>query len=116
MTIMKKRQLVGVLVCIAFVAIGGYALLKEKVPEESPKKYTYEELNALPADELLNLFIENGLVINERLEENFTKEELSKLFKSQFPLLHQGTTSISDIMYNDLAERTKEVFDKIVEP
>ena len=35
----------------------------------------------MPAKELLDLFIQNGLVINDDLKSSFTKEELQTLFK-----------------------------------
>lgn len=34
--------------------------------------YTYEELSAMPAGELLDVFIQNGLVINGDLKSAFT--------------------------------------------
>ena len=82
---------------------------------DNPTTYTYEELNSLPADQLLNLFIENGLIINEELKEVFTEEELQALFKSEFDTLHIGVTTRNHFMYFDLAEKTKEIYDKITQ-
>ena len=62
---------------------------KQTVSEEKTH-YTYEELEALPADELLDLFIENGLVINDELKASFTEEELQILFKEGFHYWHTG--------------------------
>lgn len=77
--------------------------------------YTYEELSELPAEELLDLFIQNGLVINDDLKASFTGEELQTLFKENFHLWHTGVSAHSHTMYGDLAEQTKEIFDKITE-
>lgn len=79
-------------------------------------KYNYEELSEMPAKELLDLFIQSGLVINDDLKASFTEEELQTLFKENFHLWHTGVSAHSHTMYCDLAEQTKEIFDKIAEP
>ena len=48
---------------------------------DTSDSYTYEELSEMPANELLDLFIQNGLVINDDLKSSFTEEELQTLFK-----------------------------------
>lgn len=78
------------------------------------EKYTYEELSQMPAKELLDLFIQNGLVINDDLKASFTEEELQKLFKENFHLWHTGVSAHSYTMYIDLAEQTKVIYDKII--
>lgn len=80
---------------------------------ESKKTYTYDELNSLPANELYELFIENGLVINEELQETFTQEELAALLKSEFFLLSRGGTARSHTMYYLLAEETQRVYNEL---
>lgn len=107
----EKWRLLCIVLCVILMIVGGYILLNY----ENPTTYTYEELNSLPADQLLNLFIENGLIINEELKEVFTEEELQALFKSEFDTLHMGVTTRSHFMYFDLAEKTKEVYDKITQ-
>lgn len=77
--------------------------------------YTYEELSNMPAKELLDLFIKNGLVINDELKEQYTEEELQTLFKDNFHLWHTGVSAHSYTIYIDLAEQTKVVYDKIAE-
>lgn len=77
-------------------------------------KFTYEELNEMSADKLLDLFIQNGLVINDELKESFTDEELQTLFKENFHLWHTGVSAHSHTMYIDIAEQTKLVYDKII--
>lgn len=78
--------------------------------------YTYEELSEMPAKELLDLFIQNGLVINDDLKASFTEEELQTLFKENFHLWHTGVSAHSYTAYIDLAEQTKAIYDKIAEP
>ena len=85
-------------------------------PSLSTKIYTYEELIALPGDKLLNLFIENGLEINDELKSTFTEDELQELFKTEFEALHMGISSRSASMYFDLAEKTMVVYEKITRP
>ncbi len=76
-------------------------------------KYTYEELSEMPAEELLELFIQNGLVINDELKALFTEKELEALFKENFDMWHTGMSVYSYTVYLDLAEQTKAIYDKI---
>ena len=85
------------------------------IQSEGGQKYTYEELSEMPTEELLDLFIQNGLVINDDLKASFTDEELQALFKENFHLWHTGASAPSYTMYCDLAEQTKAIFDKITE-
>lgn len=78
--------------------------------------YTYEKLSSMPAEELLDLFVQNGLVINDDLKASYTEEELQNLFKENFDLWHTGVSAHSHTTYCDLAEQTKVVYDKIIEP
>ena len=82
---------------------------------ETQGAYTYEELCDLPAEELLDLFIQNGLVINDGLKQSYTEEELQSLFKEHFSMWHTGVSAFNDTMYIDLAEQTKMVYESIVE-
>ena len=77
--------------------------------------YTYEELSEMPAEELFDVFIQNGLVISDEMNALFTEEELQNLFKENFHLWHTGESAHSHTMYIDLEEQTKIVYDKIVE-
>lgn len=77
--------------------------------------YTYEELSEMSAKELLDLFIQNGLVISDEMRASFTEEELQNLFKENFHLWHTGVSAHSYTMYIDLAEQTKVIYDKIAE-
>ena len=88
---------------------------KPNTPTETKSAYTYEELSEMPAEELLNLFVENGLIINDGLKASFTEEEIQILFKAQFDMWHRGISSMNHTMYCDLAKQTKEIYDKIAE-
>ena len=89
---------------------------KENAPNETIGAYTYEELSEMPAKELLDLFIRNGLAVNDDLKASYTEEELQNLFKENFHLWHTGVSVHSHTMYIDLAEQTKIIYDKISEP
>ena len=80
---------------------------------ESNKIYTYEDLSSLPSDQLLALFIENGLEINEELKAVFTEAELEELFKSELDSLYRGVSTRSDLMYFDLAEKQRKFIKKL---
>lgn len=86
------------------------------IQSEAEQKYTYEELSEMPAEELLDLFIQNGLVISDELKQSYTEEELQSLFKEHFALWHTGVSSMDYTVYMDLAEQTKAIFDKIAIP
>lgn len=82
---------------------------------ETRKIYTYEELSEMPAGELLDLFLQNGLLINDDLKASYTQEELQILFKEHFDMWHIGLSALSHTMYIDLAEQTKTIYDEIAE-
>ena len=95
---------------------GGALINKGDPTAETTRAYSYEELSEMTAEELLDLFVQNGLVINDDLKASFTEEEIQILFKAQFDLWHRGVSVMSHTMYMDLAEKTKEIYDKITEP
>ena len=110
---MKKWFLLFLaLVCLLTMAGCG----QKKTVSEEKTYYTYEELESMPADELLDLFIENGLVINDELKASFTEEELQILFKEGFHYWHTGICPMSWTPYFDLAKQAKAVYDKIAVP
>lgn len=109
-----KRFVALVLVLVVFSAMVGCEQNPNATEEE--RYYTYEELEAMPADELLELFIENGLVINDALKASYTEEELQILFKEGFHYWHAGVCPFGWTAYWDLADQTKIVYDKIAVP
>ena len=108
-----KRFIALVLVLVVLLAMVGCSPntdLGEK------RFYTYEELEAMPADELWDLFIENSLVINDELKESFTEEQLQALLKEGFHYWHTGVCPMSWTPYMDFADQVKTVYDKITIP
>ncbi len=91
------------------------AELGETSNYESKKIYTHEELTALPSEQLLDLFVTSGLIINDRLKATFTEAELQELFKSGFDHWCRGVSTLSDLMYFDLAKKTQEIYEKLTE-
>lgn len=75
--------------------------------------YTYEAFCQMPADQLLDLFLQHGLVIPDELKATCTEEELPILFQRHFPLWHLGISPMSHTMYFDLARQTKAIYDRI---
>lgn len=82
---------------------------------ETKGAYTYKEMCELPADELLDLFIQNGLIISDELKQSFTEEELQSLFKDHFVFWHTGECLMDYTMYIYLAEQTKIIYESIVQ-
>lgn len=112
---MKKLiALLSVFVCV--LSLVGCSQQEDQNISTGEQRYTYEELSEMPAEELLDLFIQNGLVISDELKQSYTEEELQSLFKEHFALWHTGVSSMDYTMYMDLAEQTKAIFDKIAIP
>ena len=110
---MRKNVCMLVVFAILILITGCSAPEEVENLSSTPKSYTHEELIALPGDQLLNVFMENGLEINERLQSTFTEDELQELFKTEFESWCIGISSRSDTMYFDLAEQTKAIYEKI---
>lgn len=72
-----------------------------------------EDLQEMSADELFDLFIRNGLVINERMANTLSEEVIKETLKSQIDILIEGITPCNDIMYWDFADSVKETYEKI---
>ena len=109
-----KKWISLVLVLVSLLSMFGCR--QEQTVSESKKHYTYEDFEAMPADELLDLFIQNGLVINDELKAANTQEALQALFKVGFYHWSKGSTPLSHTMYFDLAEKTKAIYDKLTTP
>ncbi len=67
----------------------------------------------MPADELTDLFVENGLVIDGEFREIMTKEEFQELFKRNLMPFSQGITTYGHVIYSTLADSAKEVYEKL---
>lgn len=110
------KKLCCLIMAIAIMMfIAGCTMIKpeETLNCESKDMYTHEELTALPAEQLLQLFVDNGLIINDSLKTMLSKEELQTLFKSEFDSLCRGISTRGDLMYFDLARETKEIYKKL---
>ena len=110
---MRKSVCMIVIFAMLILIAGCSASEEANKSSSDPKRYTHEELIALPGDQLLNVFIENGLEINDRLQSTFTEDELQELFKTEFESWCIGISTRSDTMYFDLAEQTKAIYEKI---
>ena len=110
---MRKSVCMIVIFAMLILIAGCSASEEANQSSSDPKRYTHEELIALPGAQLLNVFIENGLEINERLQSTFTEDGLQELFKTEFESWCIGISSRSDTMYFDLAEQTKAIYEKI---
>ena len=81
---------------------------------DKKKKYTFEELNAMPAMELYELFLANGLEIDEDLQKILTKDQLAEFFKADFELLLEGVSTRSHMGYMKIAKDTKIIYEKLI--
>ena len=110
-----KKLIASVLVLVCMLSSVSCGKQQNIPATETRSAYTYEELSEMPAEELLDLFIQNGLVINDDLKEAYTEEELQTLFQEHFDMWRTGLSALSHTMYIDLAEQTKAIYDKIAE-
>ncbi|MBQ6734947.1 MAG: hypothetical protein IJR00_08575 [Lachnospiraceae bacterium] len=110
----KGMRLLLISLCLCGLLMGGCAVREQSKATEEDSKVTKEELKDLSADELFDLFIDNGLIINERLAECWSEEEIKEMLKSDFDLLVQGITAYGDLMYFEFADSVKETYEKIV--
>lgn len=113
---MKKLWVSMFLVCLLGICTIGMAGCsgKEQQPD-SKTKYTYEDLKALEGDELLKVFKENGLTIQDELLEILPEEKVAALLKEDFDLLIEGSTTRDHTAYHDFAEDVQKVYSKIAE-
>lgn len=77
------------------------------------KIYTYEELIEPQNDQLVKVFIDNGLIIDDEFKEVFTEEEFQDYFNLEFDFLRRGITLRGHTMYFDLAKKTEIIYKKI---
>lgn len=63
---------------------------EERFIREGKVIYKHEELTALPAEQLRQLFVDNGLIINDSFKTMLSEEKFQMLFKSEFDTLHRG--------------------------
>ncbi len=109
---MKKHLLffVCLAVCLAGCASGSQ-------PTDSRQAvYTHAELEAMPADELLDLFLEQGLVLSEEIKTVLTEAEIAAYLKQEFAILSQGITARSMTIYADFAEQVQAVYEQLTTP
>lgn len=78
-----KKLIAVILATICVIGLIGCG--QQHISEEK-SLWTYEELSEMPKEELLDLFIQNGLIINDELSTAFTEEELETLFKENFDM------------------------------
>lgn len=97
------------------VFIDNLSTEQETILYKEEVKYPIETLNSLPAEELYNVFVQNGLDVSEVMDIfNNEEDKFIEYFKNEFELLSTGITSRSDIRYFELAEQVKEIYDNII--
>lgn len=109
-----RNTFLGLIVFVLLVVIVGCTVFAGADNTSlNTKVYTHEDLIALSEEQLLNLFVENGLEINDELRSLFTEEELQTYFKDEFENLCQGITARNATMYFDLAKQTEVIYERI---
>lgn len=97
-------------VVVILLLSGCSATPQEETQPTEPEIYTYEELAAMPAEQLLALFIAQGLEIDESLIADLGFETIQEIFKLEFPHWRKGISSLSHLPYFDLAHQTAEIY------
>lgn len=89
---------------------------EESVMRTGEQKYMAEQLRELPAEALLNLFIEHGLKLDDpsiAAMKQDNPEELARVFKAEFDLFIQGTTALSHSAWNDMAKQVQKIYQEL---
>ena len=109
---MGKKYII--IICLVIIILSAVAVYKF-VGNGKTAKYTYEQLNALPAKQLYKVFIDNGLKVDEELKTYMSDEEIANIvLKGQFDLMIRGNTSCSHYMYKRFAEEVERVYKLLV--
>ena len=85
-----------------------------KEPEREPGKYTYAELDAMPAEELTRVFTENGMVIPDALTKDKTDEEIASMVKEFFPNIVSGIVVMDWTVPVNYVKDTHLIYEKII--
>lgn len=110
---MKKSVLILTIAALLVLMIGCSISPQVEAQPTEPEIYTYEELSAMPADQLLDLFISNGLEIDESLVADLGFEAIQEIFKLEFQHWRRGISSLSHLPYFELAHQTAEIYARI---
>ena len=103
-----------IIICLVIIILSAVAVYKF-VGNGKTAKYTYEQLNALPAKQLYKVFIDNGLKVDEELKTYMSDEEIANIvLKGQFDLMIRGNTACSHYMYKRFAEEVERVYKLLV--
>lgn len=76
--------------------------------------YTLEQFHKMPAEALLNIFIEHGLELDDNIA-SLERSELARVFKGEFDLFIQGTTALNYSGWNDLAKQVQKIYLELTE-
>jgi len=101
---LKRIHKICITIFLFLLILGIYFLISYK------KVYSYEQLESMPAEQLYDLFIESGLVVNERLKQHLSEEQIADILKTEFMLLSQGSIARGDTMYLDFADEVHKVY------
>ena len=110
---MKKNKY-KIIICLVIIILSAVIICKF-VRTRKTAKYTYEQLNALSAKELYEVFIDNGLKVDEELKTYMSDEQIADIvLKGQFDMMIHGDTSRSHYMYKRFAEEVERVYKLLV--
>ena len=111
---MKKNKY-KIIICLVIIILSAVIICKF-IGTKKTAKYTYEQLNALSAKELYEVFIDNGLKVDEELKTYMSDEQIADIvLKGQFDMMIHGDTSRSHYMYKRFAEEVERVYELIVD-
>lgn len=79
------------------------------------ESYSHNELLALPAEELYELFIHNGLVVDEELRRYMSDKQIADMLKKEFDMLITGFPQRSHSMYLRFAKEVQIVYEQMME-
>lgn len=74
-----------------------------------------EQLQAMSDDEVLELFVKNGLELHTEMTEGLSDAEIKSIFKTNFDLLCAGVPSYGSLMIYTLAEEMERIFHSLID-
>lgn len=82
------------------------------------KKYSHAELAAIPAEQLLDLFLDNGLKVEDEVFSMYTRAGFAKLFQKHFDVIcfKEAGLVVSAFDHLSLSASAREVYEKLTYP
>lgn len=113
-SVKKRYRFIAALLAVVLLAGGVIYLVRGGFR----KKYSHAELAAMPAEQLLGLFLDNGLKVEDEVFSMYTRAGFAKLFKNHFDVICCSPAGlvVSAFDHLSLSASAREVYEKLTYP